>query len=284
MHINIAGLRYGATLLGAALAGCGGVADDIAKPIADAYVCAFTNCKESDSLALEDISPSFVVSRAAGQLRVEAGFGYRANLLTQVRLSSSDRLSAIVDGQRHDFSSTDDSRANWVAQFPANGATPSVQLTLERGTRTLTSSVQLPQLALLSTAQSVTLTRSSGGYVVQLSSGDSAHLGARVEGECSRVDGSRFKLTGDAIAYSPQGSGAGGAWAYRVDSAQLDSRLNELSRQNNKQDPATSPVASCQLSVNWVLDQPGQLDPGFSSHGRIVGRAQVSQGLSYLAS
>jgi len=280
--MNKARARRGAPLLAVALAGCGGVADDIAKPVVDTYVCAFTNCKESETLALQDISPSFVVSQAEGQLRAEAGFGYRANLLTQVRLSGSDRLSAMAQGQRHDFSNTDDSRASWVAQWPAEGGAAGVQLVLQRGAQTFVSSVQLPVLAMPSAQQELTLTRSSGGYAAQLSSGDSAHLSAHADGVCTRVDGSGFTLQGQGIEVSPRGGGAD-AWLYWVDSAWLDKRLNELSRQSNGAAAGTAAVASCQLAVSWALEVPGQLDPAFSSHGRIVGRALVRQRLSYLA-
>ena len=78
-----------AFLVPVVLGGCGGVAsigEDIGNAIGDGVICGLRNCTESSKLNLDEISPRFTATQAAGDnaVVITGSLGKSANLLTTV--------------------------------------------------------------------------------------------------------------------------------------------------------------------------------------------------------
>ena len=159
------------------LAGCGGVAsdigNDIGEAVADGFVCGLRNCTESSALNLDEISPRFTATQAAGDatVQVSGSLGKSANLLTTVLMAPTERLSASVDGSPEvALANPDGKRYDYTARLPATSAQPVVQVVFTRaGVRHVSQVTLPPAFTVLQPASGAVLTRGGAALPVRLS-------------------------------------------------------------------------------------------------------------------
>ena len=68
---------------------------------------------------------------------------------------------------------------------------------------------------------------------------------------------------------------------FHVSTLALDKALNDAGIAANMNDPLTSPVASCSLTLIWAITVDGTVAPELNRHGWIVATRSVSQVASY---
>lgn len=286
-----AGCRVTALALGSLavlglLAGCGGVAsdigNDIGEAVADGFVCGLRNCTESSALNLDEISPRFTATQAAGDgtVQVSGSLGKSANLLTTVLMAPTERLSASVDGSPEvAMANPDGKRYDYTARLPATSAQPVVQVVFTRaGVRHVSQVTLPPAFTVLQPAGGAVLTRSGAALPVRLSLATVGTASATGVGPCTRADGSTFTATGTGLGAV---SDAGTAGAYRLDPAAVDIALTATSRSLNNNDTNTPAVSRCELTVVWSLTAQGSTPATMNRHGTLIGTRTASHPLSY---
>jgi hypothetical protein len=286
MHLCVQGRPAASLVAALALAGCGGVANDIAndisQPLADVYTCALRNCTESSTLNTDEISPRFTATQSDGErtILIEGFLGKSANLLTTVMPASNERLSASADGGTEVvMANPDGQRFHYSASPSSANAQPVVRVIFTRGGVRHVSEVTLPSaFTVLQPTGSPALTRSGGDLAVRLSLATQNTAGATADGSCTRTDGSSFKPEGVDLGAIAETSVAGG---YRLSAASIDDALNASSRNANNGVVTTPLVARCQLTVVWTRTAFGTVAPTLNSHGSLVGVRQVTHPLSY---
>lgn len=274
--------RVTALLTLTTLAGCGGVANDIAGGIADGVVCAFRNCTESSKLNVDEISPRFGAAQTAGENRVVVdGFlGKSANVLTTVLMAPDEQLTVSVDGGPEVvMSNPDGKRMDYTVSLAVASAQPVVRLVFTRGGVRHVNEVTLPAgFTILQPTGSVLLTRSGAALPVRLSLPGVGDASATASGSCSRADGSSFTLKKEGLGARSEGSVAGG---YRLEPALVDDNLNAASRNANNSDPKTAAVSRCELTVTWTKSAVGKVAPTMNAHGLFTGERKASHALVY---
>lgn len=272
-------------LLGA-LAGCGGVGsdvgNDIGQAVGDGVVCGVRNCTESSTLNLDEISPRFTASQAAGDsaVQVRGNLGKSANLLTTVLMAPNERLSASIDGSPEvTMDNPDGKRYDYTAQLPAASALPVVQVVFTRaGVRHVSQVTMPPAFTVLQPTGTPLMTRGGLALPVRLSLATVGTASATAVGSCTRADGSRFTTTGTALGVRADGVVGGG---YRLEPATVDDALNAASRSQNNDDPRTSAVARCDLTIVWTSTALGSTPATMNRHGVLRGERSASHLLSY---
>jgi hypothetical protein len=257
------------------LGACGsGAVDDLADEIADALVCGLSNCKQSDSLRLEDISPRYQLTQQNGQVRVDARLGQSANVVTVVQPSGADHLSASIGNQRRDLADQDGKRKQYSVLLADASEQPTVSVNFVRGSELHTSTVSFPKpFALVAPTGTPMIARSAGKFLVQMSQPYANQMALSVSMACKRADGSSFTSKEDPLAHAPE------AGNYRIGTLDLDATLNRASLNANSSSPSL--VQSCELTFQWTLRQSGTLAATLSRHGSIVAERSISQTASY---
>ncbi len=267
------GISAAALLSTLLLSACGG---SIVEAIVDDVTCAVTNCKLSDTLKLDDISPKFTVTQENGQVKVEGRLGYSANLLTVVHPSGNDHMSASVGGQRRDLVDEDGKRTNYSVFLADTSEQPIVTANFVRGSELHGSTVTMPKaFSVVAPSGTPMIARSAGKFVVQLSQPYSDRMGLGVNMACKRADGSSFDSKGEPLGVASEGSN------YRIGTLDLDAALNRASVNFNPNSPNTSPVQTCELTFRWQLSQTGTVASTLNRHAEIVARRIASQNASY---
>ena len=117
------GLHGGISLLAlgcvaSMLAACGG---SPGAEIVEVYDCVLTNCKDSELLSTDALSPHAVIRGEGNVLNISAQLGQSANLLTRVRLTGADRFFAQTSSQRIELRDSDelarDELMRWLSGF-----------------------------------------------------------------------------------------------------------------------------------------------------------------------
>jgi hypothetical protein len=274
-----------AFLVPVVLGGCGGVAsigEDIGNAIGDGVICGLRNCTESSKLNLDEISPRFTATQAAGDnaVVITGSLGKSANLLTTVLMAPDESLQAGVDGRAEvPMSNPDGKRWDYTARLPTSAAQPVVRVAFARGGVRHVSEVTLPTaIAVLQPTGNPLLTRSGPALSVRLNQSSAATAFPTADGTCSRSDGSSFTLEGTSLLVQGEGSVLGG---YRLDPAQLDASVTERSRSLNNNDTRTPAVTRCDMVVTWTLEVVGTTPATMNRHGVIRGRRTAAHPLTY---
>ena len=139
------------------LSGCGG---NPADAMADAYACALTNCKSSKDVAVQDLRLGGSLIREEGRINASFGLGYRANLLTVVRLESPDGL-VLLPGPVP-LEATSQGGGSVGAQVQSTQDRWTVRL--QHGGQSYDSSIELPPAVQIRVPAPSTLTRSLGQF------------------------------------------------------------------------------------------------------------------------
>ncbi len=267
------------------LTGCGGASSigaEIGGAIGDGVVCGLRNCTESATLNVDEISPHFTATQAAGDdaVVVTGDLGKSANVLTTVLMAPDERLSASVDGGTEvTLANPDGKRYSYTARLAAAGAQPVVRVVFTRGGTRHVSQVTLPAgFTVLQPTGSPLLTRSGAALPVRLSQATVGTASASASGNCSRSDGSSFELKGASLGARTEASVAGG---YRLEPAAVDDGLNAASRSANNNDARTPAVTRCELVVTWTAKATGSVAPTMNSHGSLDGLRTAAHPLSY---
>lgn len=270
-----------AALVPALLAGCGGVSS-IGEDIGNGIVCGVRNCTESAQLHVDEISPRFTATQAAGDdsVVITGSLGKSANLLTTVLMAPDESLRASVDGRAEAaMSNPDGQRWDYMLRQPAASPRPVVRVVFMRGGTRHVSEVTLPPgFAVLQPTGSPLLARSGAALSVRLSQSTAATAVPTATGTCSRSDGSSFALDGTVLTAASEDSVLGG---YRLDPAAVDANLTERSRSLNNNDTRTPAVTRCDMVVTWTLEQMGTTPATMNRHGVMRGRRTATHGMSY---
>lgn len=286
MRFSLQSRRSASLMAALALAGCGGVAndiaDDVSQPTTDALSCTLRNCTESSTLNADEISPRFTATQSNDErtVVVEGFLGKSANLLTTVMPAANERLSASVDGGTEvTMTNADGKRFDYGASLAATGAQAVVRVVFTRAGVRHVSEVTLPAaFTILQPTGSPALTRTSADLPVRLSLATTNTAGASASGSCSRTDGSSFTVKNVGLGAVAETSVAGG---YRLVAASIDDAMNIVSRNANNSAPTTPLVARCQLTVAWGRTAWGTIAPTLNSHGTLGGVRQATHPLSY---
>lgn len=274
-------LLFAAAAAASLLASCGG--SNVGSEVAEDISCIFLACKESADLRLEDISPRHRISQTGNTVTILAQLSQSANLVTVVRPSGGDRLSASFGGQAIELRDISNGmRQRYGASFTHAGEQPNVSVLFHRGTDSHVSSAALPRpFVMLEPVGPVTQTRNGPGVTFVLGLPGSAPLGNLLSGRCERVDGSRFEVETQLPAQLV--SAVADRQTYQVDPAVLDIKLNERSTAANNGIVTTPFVRRCELTVTWAHEVRGQAATTLNHHGRITGAYEVMQRLNYEA-
>lgn len=259
------------------LSACGGgsAADDVANKISTGILCGLFNCKDSADLALQDISTRFVVTQRNGVVLVDAGLGQSANIVTVVRTSGNDQLSASANGQTVPLSATDELRSRYSAQIPDASVQPVVTVNFIRGGTAYPNMVTLPAVfSIVNPAGPVTLARSAGKLRVQFSRNMQGNLSIRVAMKCTRYDGSSFNEQSD-LPFKLESD------AYRIDTLDLDRALNARSVAANNNNANTALVSYCDLELIWSNYTTGTTHPSLNKYSIISGERSASHQVFY---
>lgn len=267
------------------LSACGGIAsvgEDIADAIVDGFVCGLRNCTESSTLNLDEISPRFTATQAAGDntVQIDGSLGKSANLLTAVLMAPSERLTVSVDGSTEvPMANPDGQRLDYTARLAARSAQPVVQVVFTRAGVRHVSQVTLPVgFTVLQPVGVPQLSRTGAALPVRLSMATVGTASASAAGTCTRADGTSFKATGTGLNAQIEGSTAG---AYRLEPATVDEVLNATSRSLNNNDTRTPAVSRCELTVTWTQSVQGSTPATMNRHGAMRGQRTASHPLSY---
>ena len=272
-------------LLSLLLSGCF-LANDAANaivndpgPVNFNTVCIISNCTNSNADVVSDIRTSYVVTQKNGQVTITASIGQTANLLTAVAITGGDSLTATVDGQAATFQSTPDTGTPYTAMVPDASLQPVVAVNFLRGTSMYPSTVTLPSpFAMLSPMGTVNLGKSAGKLLVQLSLSPTANVGAIVNMQCNRADGTSFSGQ-DAV---PVSYVANTNNSFAIYTSDLDVVLNGASQTPNNQGVSNiSPVTTCGLNIDWQTKVYGTVSSGLYRSSYIVGIQSVQNQVSY---
>jgi hypothetical protein len=268
-----------------ALSGCGGVGSagtDAANAVVDGLVCGLRNCTESSTLNIDEISPRFTATQAAGDGAVEVagGLGKSANVFTSVLMARDESLTVSVDGSPElPMPNPDGKRLSYEARLAAASAQPVVRVVFTRGGTRHVNQVTLPPgFTVLQPTGAPLLTRSGNALPVRLSAAPTGSLYAGANGSCGRADASSFELNAAPLTTRPEPGVAGG---YRLEPAVVDDNLNAYSQSLNQNDPRTAAVTRCDLVVTWSMEVTGSVAPTMNRHGAFVGRRTATHRLSY---
>lgn len=278
--------RMVAALLITTLAGCGGVARDIAEDTVseplDALLCGLQNCTESSTLRVDEISPRFSATQTDGEQAVviEGSLGKSANLFTTVLMAPNESLSASVDGGPEvALADPDGKRWRYTARLAATSAQPVVRIVFMRDGVRHVSEVTMPaRFTVLQPTGAPALARGSADLAVRLSLATSNDALDAASGNCSRTDGSSFDVKKTDLRAVPQTSVAGG---YRLQGAAVDEALNDASRSANSGAVTTPLVSRCQLTVAWQRKVWGTSAATLNSHTSVSAIRQATHPLSY---
>ncbi|MCV2367975.1 hypothetical protein [Roseateles oligotrophus] len=255
------------------LTACGG---SIVDAIVDDLTCAVTNCKDSATLNVDEISPKFTITQDNGQVKVEGRLGYTANLITVVHPSGNDHMSASVGNQRRDLVDEDGKRTNYSVFLADASEQPIVTANFVRGSELHGSTVTMPKtFSVVAPLGTPLISRSSGKFLVQMSQPYTNQMGVSVSMVCKRVDGSSFDSKNEPLRSSPEGNG------YRISTLDLDMALNHASVNFNPNSPNASLVQTCELTFQWMLSQTGTVASTLNRHSSIVAERRVKQTASY---
>ena len=237
--------------------------------------CALLNCKDSADLALQDISTHFVVTQRNGVVQINGRLGQSANIVTVVRPSGNDQLSASSNGQAVPLSATDELRSRYSAQIPDASVQPVVTVNFIRGGTAYPNMVTLPAVfSIVNPAGPVTLARSAGKLRVQFSRNMQGNLSIRVAMKCTRYDGSSFNEQSDLpFKLEPD--------AYRIDTLDLDRVLNARSVAANNNNANTALVSYCDLELIWSNYTTGTTHPSLNKYSTISGERSASHQVFY---
>jgi len=269
---------FALTLLsGLALSACGGSEiQSFIDDIVDDTICGVTNCKESETLKVEDISPRYKVTQDNGLVKIDARLSQSANLITVVRPSGSDRMSASIGALRVDLTDISGRRSDYSAKIADASEEPMVTINFHRGADVYTSTVKMPKpFSVQSPTGTPLIARSSGQFKVQMTQLPSSNMSLLVAAQCRRADGSSFESKGEPLGVALDGA------AYRISTLDLDLVLNRASKGIDPANPNTSLVQSCDLSFNWTLNNVGSMAPGLNRYGSIVASRSAAQKASY---
>ncbi|WP_077037122.1 hypothetical protein [Pelomonas sp. KK5] len=266
-----------ATLL---VAGCGG--GGIGEDIGNAFGCALSNCKESNTVSTDNVSPRFTVTQQAGVIHVDAWLSQSANLLTTLMPSPGDSLTA-SDGDAAAVplrDSTGGQRMRWERDFNDAGAQPRVTINFVRNGTVYPNTVSFPRpIAIAAPTGTLQIRRSAGTVDVALNAPDLPKPpGLAADASCSRSDHSSFTAT--AIGLSPLADETDPR-LFHLSTLRLDDALNQASVSANQNNPLTAPVASCTLKLVWTVTQNGTVDAALNQHGWIIATRSVNQAASY---
>ncbi|RTL36425.1 MAG: hypothetical protein EKK53_23005 [Burkholderiales bacterium] len=272
-------------LVSSLLGGCGGVAsigEDIGNAIGDGLICGLRNCTESSQLNLDEISPRFTATQAAGDntVVISGSLGKSANLLTTVLMAPEESLQASVDGRADvRMSNPDGKRWDYTARLATSSTQPVVRVVFTRGGVRHVSEVTLPAaIAVLQPTGNPLLTRSGAALSVRLNQSTAATAFPTADGTCSRSDGSSFGLDGTSLVAQAEGNVLGG---YRLDPAAVDASLTERSRSLNNNDTRTPAVTRCDMVVTWTQEVLGTTPATMNRHGVMRGRRTAAHALTY---
>ena len=260
--------------------GCGG------SPFVDieeTVNCAVTNCKDSELLQSDALSPHAIVLGQDGLLNVSVSVGQSANLLTRIRLTGADRIYAQTDSQRIELRDSDGRGSSYIGQLPSSQVQPSISIILERRGEQHVSSVTLPKsFSVLSPLGPVSLNRSAGKLMVQLGQEAGSSVDNRSNLRCKRADGSSFSggmSDGVSLPFLIENQ-AGAPWV-RINTLDLDLALNEHSRSLDKTTPNLSAVQSCEIDVSWRVYRMGSTASTLSRHTTVRGERAARQSIGY---
>jgi hypothetical protein len=282
MKISLQSRLTASLVASLAVAGCGGIADDLAQPIRDTVSCAVRICTESSTLNADEISPRFTATQTDGErtVVVDGFLGKSANFATTVMPAANERLSASADGGAEvTMTDADGKRLDYAANLSSVSAQPVVRVIFTRAGVRHVSEVTLPAaFTVLQPTGSPTLTRGAADLPVRLSLATTNTAGATAKGSCTRTDGSSFTVNGAGLGAFAETSVAGG---YRLIAANIDEAMNSASRTANSGAAATPLVARCQLTVAWGQRASGTIAPTLNAHGELGGVRQATHPLSY---
>jgi hypothetical protein len=269
---------YGAVTVAALLStlllsACGG---SIVDAIVDDLTCAVTNCKDSATLKVDEISPRFTVTQENGRVKVEGRLGHSANLLTVVHPSGNDHMSASVGNQRRDLEDEDGKRTNYSVYLADASEQPIVTANFVRGSELHGSTVTMPKtFSVVAPTGTPMIGRSSGKFLVQLSQPYTNQMGVSVSMACKRADGSNFDSKNESLSSAPEGNG------YRISTLDLDVALNRASVNFNPNSPNSSLVQTCDLTFQWTVSQTGTVASTLNRHSSIVAERRVKHTATY---
>ncbi|MFY7867280.1 hypothetical protein [Roseateles sp.] len=261
-------------LSGLALSACGG--SNFIDEFVEDTICGVTNCKESETLKVEDISPRYKVTQDNGVVKIDARLSQSANLITVVRPSGSDRMSASIGALRVDLTDISGRRSDYSAKIADASEEPVVTINFHRGAEVYPSTVTMPKpFSVQSPTGTPLIARSTGQFKVQMTQLPSSKMSLLVAAQCRRADGSSFESKGE-----PMGVALDGA-AYRISTLDLDLALNRASKGVDPATPNTSLVQSCDLNFQWTLNNVGSMAPGLNRYGSIVASRSAAHKASY---
>lgn len=271
--------------LAVALPGCGGIGsagEDVAGALVDGVVCGLRNCTESSTLNMDEISPRFTATQAAGDnaVVVEGGLGKSANVFTSVLMAPNEQLAVSVDGSPEvAMSNPDGKRLSYTTRLTARSTQPVVQVVFTRGGVRHVSQVTLPTgFTVLQPAGAAQLTRTGAALPVRLSMATVGTASASASGTCTRTDGSSFTTQATGLNARIEGSTSG---AYRLEPTDVDEALTATSRSFNNNDTRTPAVSRCALTVTWTHAVQGSTPATMNRHGALLGQRTATHPLSY---
>lgn len=271
-------------LLPAWLTACGGSppVNDVANAMANALVCTLRNCTESTTLRTDELSLRFSATQRSGEgnLTVSGFVGKSANVTTTVLLQPSETLSASVDGgPETPLRNIDGQRLDYEASLPAGSAQPVVQLVLTRdGMRNVSSVVMPVAFNVAAPTGTPTLARSAGSLAVTLAPAPSNPVGATMQGNCTRKDGSSFDVRARSSLTVQPGPAAGD---FRIDTLPLDKSLNDIGLAANNNAVGTSLVSRCQLTLTWAASATGTAAATLNKYSSFTASREASHSIAY---
>lgn len=266
----------------ASLSACGGGGGgDVAGALVNGLNCGLRNCTESSTLRTDEISLRFIAEQTDSQPTVTvSGFlGKSANVLTTVLISNNERLDAAADGSADTrMLNPDGQRLDYTASFPVRSAQPRARVAFVRDGVSHAAEVVLPpSFAVAAPVGTPTLARSSGNVLVTLAPAVSAS-GLAATGTCSRKNGTTFDLKDESLNARNEPGVAG---AYRVDTLDVDAKMNAVSQRLNNSDPNTAIVTRCNLRLTWSVSASGTVATTLNTHSSFVGYRRASHSLVY---
>jgi len=274
-------IMVAASLLGTACGG-GGVAEDIVPNPLEGFDCALLNCKESNTVSTDNVSPRFTITQANGRVHVDAWLSQSANLLTTLLPSPGDSLTA-SDGDAPPVKLRGESgnRQRWVTDFADANAQPRITVNFVRNGLVYPNVVTMPKpFSITSPVGVLQIRRSTGQFDVQFASDDLQNVTLTTDASCTRSDHSSF--TSKDVLLGPQ-QDARDPSLFHISTLALDTALNNASVNASQNNPSLSPVASCSLTLNWKILVRGTVAPELNQHGSIVATRTVGQAASYNA-
>ncbi|MCV2350715.1 hypothetical protein [Paucibacter sp. Y2R2-4] len=268
----------GLSLLGSLMlsaCGGGGLQDQI-NDFVDSAGCAISNCKQSDTLRIEDIRPEYKVTQEGSQVRIESRLGFGDNPFSVVYRSGSDRLSAGIGALRVDMTDDTGKGITYVGKLADATEQPSVFVNFHRGGEVYTSSITMQKpFSVVSPSGVPVIARSTGAFKVQMSQPASSGMGVLVSALCKRADGTSFDSNDLFLGNTIDGN------SYRISTLDLDLALNNASKNYNPNSPNSSLVQSCDLTFNWTHRITGTTASGMNRSGWIQSLRSATHKASY---